>query len=178
MFSNLAQGSILYGIEIKEDINVFTAPIISVSIPRPIFNNNNYGQIPQAVVDIVATINGEKREFKQVPGNAAIANFGSEAFILADSKESLNSYIESTLQTSRAYIANADKYKELIPKYESAYAKLNPNLIVNKDNTIKALEDKVDKLETYLREIVTLTKFDNNSNNNKKENSNVSSEIS
>lgn len=176
MFSNLAQGSILYGIEIKEDINVFTAPILSVSIPRPIFNNNNYSQIPQAVVDIVATINGEKKEFKQVPGNAAIANFGSESFILADSKESLNSYIESTLQTSRAYIANADKYKELIPKYEAAYSKLNPNIIVNKDDTIKALEDKVDKLESYLREIVTLTKSDNN--NNRKDNNNVDSKIS
>ena len=91
MFSNLAQGSILYGLETKDELKVFTAPITSVSLPRPLFTQNTFGQMPVTVVDITATVNGEKREFKQVPGNTSIANFGQDAFILADSKESLNS---------------------------------------------------------------------------------------
>ena len=80
MFSNLAQGSILYGLETKDEIKVFTAPITNVSLPRPMLNNTTFGQLPQMTIDITATVNGEKREFKQLPGNTTIANFGSDAF--------------------------------------------------------------------------------------------------
>lgn len=164
MFSNLAQGSIIYGLETNDNIKHFTAYVIEVSPARPAFNNNtnNYSQFPQPTVNIIVTVNGEKREFKQVPGNAAIANFGSESFILADSKDSLNSYIESMLQTSKSYIANADKYKELIPKYEAVYEELNPNFKSSGDNHVKALEEKVDKLENYLKQIIALSKSENN----------------
>ena len=121
MFSNLTQGSILYGLETKDELKVFTAPITNVSLPRPLLTQNTFGQVPVTVVDIVATVNGEKREFKQVPGNTTIANFGQDAFILADSKESLNSYIESMLQNSRNIVASVDKHKALINQYEAAY---------------------------------------------------------
>ena len=162
MFSNLAQGSILYGLETKDKVKVFTAPITSVSLPRPLFTQNTFGQMPTSVVDITATVNGEKREFKQVPGNTTIANFGQDAFILADSKESLNSYIESMLQNSRNIVASVDKHKALISQYESAYKELNPSIgISNDDGAVKVLEDKVDKLENLIREYFTKTKEEN-----------------
>jgi hypothetical protein len=50
----------------------------------------------EMVVDITATINGEKREFKGVP-HGSIANFGNDAFVLAENREALNSYINSML---------------------------------------------------------------------------------
>lgn len=162
MFSNLAQGSILYGLETKDKVKVFTAPITSVSLPRPLFTQNTFGQMPTSVVDITATVNGEKREFKQVPGNTTIANFGQDAFILADSKESLNSYIESMLQNSKNIVASVDKHKALISQYESAYKELNPNISISNDNgAVKILEDKVDKLENLIREYFTKTKEEN-----------------
>jgi hypothetical protein len=162
MFSNLAQGSILYGLETKDKVKVFTAPITSVSLPRPLFTQNTFGQVPTTVVDIIATVNGEKREFKQVPGNTSIANFGQDAFILADSKESLNSYIESMLQNSRNIVASVDKHKALITQYESAYKELNPSISIgNDDSAVKALESKVDKLETLIKEYFTKDKEEN-----------------
>ena len=48
------------------------------------------------VIDIVAIIQGERREFKGVP-NGSIANFGEDAFVLAESKDALNSYVSSML---------------------------------------------------------------------------------
>lgn len=162
MFSNLAQGSILYGLETKDELKVFTAPITNVSLPRPLLTQNTFGQIPQTVVDITATVNGERREFKQVPGNTTIANFGSDAFILADSKESLNSYIESMLQNSRNIVASVDKHKTLISQYEAAYKQLNPNIAVSgNDSAVKALRDEVSELKSQIRELINLSKQEN-----------------
>ena len=75
MFSNLSKGSVLYGLETKGEIKMFTAPVDSVTIQYPKHMNNTFGQLPEMVVDIVATVNGERREFKQVPSNSAIADF-------------------------------------------------------------------------------------------------------
>ena len=74
MFSNLSKGSILYGLETKGDMKFFTAPIESVSLPRPKNYNSTFGQIPEFVIDIVTIVNGERREFKQVPTNTTIAD--------------------------------------------------------------------------------------------------------
>lgn len=162
MFSNLAQGSILYGLETKDKVKVFTAPITSVSLPRPLFTQNTFGQMPTSVVDITATVNGEKREFKQVPGNTTIANFGQDAFILADSKESLNSYIESMLQNSKNIVASVDKHKALISQYESAYKELNPSIgITSDDGVVQALKDEVGELKAQIKELIALNKREN-----------------
>lgn len=162
MFSNLAQGSILYGLETKDTIKAFTAPITSVSLPRPLLTQNTFGQMPVTVVDITATVNGEKREFKQVPGNTSIANFGQDAFILADSKESLNSYIESMLQNSRNIVASVDKHKALISQYEDAYKELNPSIAIgNDDSAVKALRNEVGELKAQIEKLIALNKGEN-----------------
>ena len=162
MFSNLAQGSILYGLETKDELKVFTAPITSVSLPRPLFTQNTFGQMPVTVVDITATVNGEKREFKQVPGNTSIANFGQDAFILADSKESLNSYIESMLQNSRNIVASVDKHKALISQYEAAYKELNPSIAIsNDDSAVKALRSEVGELKAQIEKLIALNRGEN-----------------
>lgn len=162
MFSNLAQGSILYGLETKDEIKVFTAPITNVSLPRPLLTQNTFGQMPITVIDITATVNGEKREFKQVPGNLSIANFGQDSFILADSKESLNSYIESMLQTSRNVVESIDKHKALISQYEKAYKELNPNIAMNSDDSaVKALREEVGELKEMFMKFMNLNKSEN-----------------
>ena len=163
MFSNLAQGSILYGIEVKNnEVEVFTAPVINVSSPKPIFTNNGYSQMPQLVVDIIATVSGERREFKQVPSNAAIADFGNQTFILADSKESINSYLDSIIQNSEKKIAEAEACKDRLTSYKQAYNKLNVTNISNDNEYTKSLEQKVDKLEQIIMEFSTVSKNGNN----------------
>jgi len=94
MFSNLSQNSILYVLDLNSTPKVLSGPIERVSLPRPKYNTFNPNM--EMIVDIIATINGERREFKGVP-NSSIANFGDSAFVLAENKESLNSYINAML---------------------------------------------------------------------------------
>jgi hypothetical protein len=84
----------------------------------------------EMIVDISATINGERREFKGVP-NTSIANFGD--FVLAENKESLNSYINAMLQNSKSIIESVPKHEKLIANYEAADAELNPDKKADKE---------------------------------------------
>jgi uncharacterized protein YwgA len=159
MFSNLSQNSILYVLDLNNNPKVISGPIDRVSLPRPKYNTFNPSM--EMVVDIVATINGEKREFKGVP-NGSIANFGTDAFILAESKESLNSYINSMLQNSRSVLENVDKHKKLVMDYEEALQELNPSLKADKekDKAIHDLQNQVTTLQEGMQKLLAMMNKD------------------
>lgn len=165
MFSNLTQGSILYGYDAKETFKYFTAPIVSVSLPRLKNKPNGFYPLTEMVVDIVATVNGERREFQQVPSNTSIADFGENAFVIADSKEALNAFIDSQLMNVDNRLNNIEKDKHLKIEYESLQKQINPNLrqSVN-DDEVKDLREKVNSMEGSLKEILSLLKPGNNKN--------------
>lgn len=149
MFSNLSQNSILYVLDINGTTKVLSGPIERVTVPRPKYNSFN--PTVEMVVDIYATINGERREFKGVP-NGSVADFGSESFILAENKEALNSYVNAMLQNSKSIINSVDKHRKLIEVYETALDELNPSLasIKEKDKAITDLQSQVAELKDML----------------------------
>lgn len=155
MFSNLSQNSILYILDLKGDNKILTGPIEKVSPPRPRYNNFNPNM--EMVVDITAIIKGEKREFKNVP-NSNIVNFGEESFVLAESKETLSSYITAMLNNSKNIVDSVDKHKKLITDYECALEELNPEVKANaeKDKAIKTLQDQVSSLQDNINKILNL----------------------
>lgn len=156
MFSNLSKGSILYGLDTKGGVKMFTATVDSVSMPRPKYVQNTFGQMPEMVVDIVVTINGERREFKQVPSNNAIADFGPDTFVLSDSKDSLMNYVSSMLQSSRNIVNSVDKHKSLIAQYEQVLGELNPASA--NENAVKELREQVQDMQGQMGEILSLLK--------------------
>jgi hypothetical protein len=156
MFSSLSKGSVLYGLDTKGEVKLFTATVDTVSMPRPRFMQNTFGQLPETVVDISATINGERREFKQVPSNNAIADFGPESIILADNSDSLFNYVNSLLLTSENIVNSADKHKELIPQYKKVLSELKPGTA--NDEVVTQLKEEVGSLKSQLAEAISLLK--------------------
>jgi hypothetical protein len=146
MFSNLSPNSILYVLDVQSTPKILSGPVERVSLPRPKYNTFNPNM--EMVVDLFATINGERREFKGVP-NGSIANFGDNTFVLAESKEALNSYINAMLQNSQSIINSIDKHKKLIADYEEALQELNPSLKADKekDKAIQSLQDQLSELK-------------------------------
>lgn len=149
MFSNLSPNSILYVLDLNSSPKVLSGPIERVSIPRPKYNTFNPNM--EMIVDITATINGERREFKGVP-NGAIANFGTDAFVLAENKESLNSYINAMIQNSKSIIESVEKHRTLVSNYEEALTELNPSIKADKekDRAIQSLQSQVAELKDML----------------------------
>ena len=156
MFLNLSKGNILYGLDRQNNVKWFTASIEKVTPSLPRMTQNTFGQLPEMTVDIVALINGERKEFKQVPSNNAIADFGPDSIVLADNKDSLVNYVNSLLLTSENIVTSADKHKGLIPQYKEVLTQLNHGS--NNDETVKELKEEVGSLKNQLAEAIALLK--------------------
>lgn len=160
MFSNLSKGSVLYGLDRKNGNKVFTATVENISLPRPRFNQNTFGQIPEMVVDIAASIGGERKEFQQVPNNNVIADFGPNSLVISDSKDSLINHIKALRQESKSVIDSAPMHQEWLPQYDAALSELDP--ATANDNAVKELNNKVNNLEGQIAEMLSLLKAGNN----------------
>ena len=162
MFSNLSQGNILYGLDTRGDFKTFAAPITKASAPYPSYVNNNGVQVPCMVIDISTTINGENREFKQVPSNISIADFGSIGFVLADSKDSLKVHVNSMTDTKKQLISNIEVEKKLYEQYSKVADELNGTSAIRQENEeIKALRAEVAEYREAMREFIALRKSEN-----------------
>ena len=154
MFSNLSKGSVLYGLDTKGEVKMFTATVDSITMPRPKYVQNTFGQLPEMVLDIVANVNGERKEYKEVPTNNVIADFGPDTFVLSDSRDSLTNYVRSQLQRSKDIVNSADKHKTLIPQYEHVLGELDPASA--NDNAVKELKGQVESMQSQLAEALAL----------------------
>jgi hypothetical protein len=157
MFSGLSQNSILYVWDFKNSPKILSGPIERVSIPRPKYTTFN--PTMEMLVDITATINGERREFKDVP-NTSVADFGDNAFVLAENKETLNSYITAKYQNAKAMIENAKKQEALLQLYEQSLEELNPSIKADKEKD-KVIADLKDEMKELKDMIAVLTKREN-----------------
>ena len=149
MFSNLSQNSVLYIFDFNSTPKIVSGPIERISLPRPKYSSPT--PTFETVVDIYATINGERREFKGIPNNA-VADFGDETFILAESKEALNSYLSAMLQNSKSIINSVEKHNKLIAGYEEGLQELNPVLKAEaeKDKIVNELKGEVAELKQLI----------------------------
>ena len=157
MFSGLSQNSILYVWDFKNSPKILSGPIERVSIPRPKYTTFN--PTMEMLVDITATINGERREFKDVP-NTSVADFGDNAFVLAENKETLNSYINAKYQNAKAMIENAKKQEAMLKMYEQSLEELNPSIKADKEKD-KVISDLKDEMKELKSMIAALTKQEN-----------------
>lgn len=155
MFSNLSQNSILYILDLQSKPKILSGPVERVSVPRPKYNTFNPNM--EMIVDIVVTINGERREFKGVP-NGSLANFGENAFVIAESKDVLNSYMNSMLQNSRSIVNSIEKHQKLITDYEEAIQELNPDIKASRENdkAIQTLQDQVETLQKSMQQMLAI----------------------
>lgn len=159
MFTNLSKGSVLYGLDTRGEVKLFTASVEKVTTPLPKNIQTTFGHMPEMFVDITAVVNGDRKEFKQIPANNAIADFGQDTFILADNKDSLVNYVSSMLQTSKNIVSSVERHKNLITQYEKVLSDLNPGSA--NDVAVKELKEQVGTLQSQLAEALALLKSGN-----------------
>lgn len=163
MFSNLTQGNVLYGLDTRGEYKLFAAPIVKTSAPYPSYINNNGVQVPCMVIDITTTINGESKEFKQVPSNISIADFGSIGFILADNKDSLKVHVNSMVDTKKQLISNIEVEKKLYEQYSKVADELNGTSAMRQENEeLKAIRAELAEYKSMMKEFIDLRKSESN----------------
>lgn len=152
MFSNLSKGSILYGLDCSNnDMKYFTATIDDAKPAFPM----KVGQLPGTVMDITAMRDGETLSFKQIPSNNAIADYGNNGFLLADSKDSLVNYINAKLQASKNIVNSYDENKKLIEEYETILSDINPSV---NSKEINELKQQMSSMQSQFTELMSLLK--------------------
>jgi len=157
MFSNLSKGSVLYGLDTKGDMKFFTAPIESVGIPRAKNYNSTFGQLPEFVIDIVAMVNGERKEFRQVPSNTTIADFSpADTIVIADNKDSLVNHVRNARQLDQAAVNDYPMHKERIPKWDRILSELEPGTV--NETVVNELKGQVEDMKGQMAEILSLLK--------------------
>ena len=156
MFSNLSKGNVLYGLDRRDNLKLFTASIEKVVPNYAKTQLNTFGQFPELRLDIVAIVNGEQKTFQQVPSNNAIADFGEKSFVIADNKDSLYNYIKTLRQNSKAFVENAPYHESLIPQYDEVLNELMPGS--TSTDEVKELKNEVGSLKAQLAEAIALLK--------------------
>ena len=159
MFSTLSKGNVLYGLDRRDKVKWFTASIDTITPVYSKSNPNTFGQLPELRLDIVATVNGERREFQQVPSNNAIADFGENSFVIADNKDSLFNYTKKLLNDSENVLKSYEFHKGRIPQYKEVLNELMPGSADTGE--LKELKSEVNSLKTQLAEAIRLLKAEN-----------------
>lgn len=156
MFSNLSKGNILYGLDKSNgEIKYFTAVVENATPTLPV----NVGQFMGNVMNIEATRDGKVLKFQQIPSSSAIADYGNNTFVLADSKDSLTNYVNSKLQASRNIVNSYEENKKLVESYTNILNDINPN--PNSDE-LKAIKDEFSDIKDQFKEIISLLKGNTN----------------
>lgn len=151
MFSTLRQGSVIYILQKGDTIpELSKGQITSIQFPT------NYGYLNAGTLDITAKVDGETLEFKQLPSQLSIANYGNT--VICETAELMCSEIENMIRDSKQILENIPYHEQVIEVGESMLKELNPQFAKQKDqeDKINNLENKVGSMESKLDDIASM----------------------
>lgn len=174
MFQSLRQSNIFYILQKGEKPELKVGQVLSVSNPQPKYGQyvpgQAFGQNVETVVDVSVRVGEETMEFKQLPANLSIANFGQNGVVVSENREAMNAEVESMLRTSRQALESVPYHQEVIASCDIILRELNPQLAKEKqqEEKIGVLEQKVSSVENNLLDIKDMLSkaLSSSSNNN------------
>lgn len=159
MFSGLRQNSLFYILEKGEAVNLKIGQVVSVSNPQPKYNQYQplqpYAQ-PETTVDIKVKIGDETLDFKQLPSNLSIVNFGQNGMVVSESKEAMCAEVEAMLRNSNSILDSIPYHKKVITSCDEMLRQLNPQFAKEKEQEEKigVLEQKMGGIENTLSQMM------------------------
>ena len=159
MFSALRQGTPFYILNKENEPTLPVGQVESVSPVRPKYQSyttNPMGMGVETVVDINVNIDGKTMEFKQIPSNLSVANFGSSGVVISESQEAMASEVNNLIIQNKKILDNIDYYKKAVSSYEQMLRQLNPQYAKEKqvDDTLNSLTNDVASMKNDLSKII------------------------
>lgn len=154
MFSALSQGSSIYLLDKTSTPKFDVGEVVGVSQPKV-----NYGQ-PQTTVDLKVKVDDNIQEFNNLPSINSIVTYNGGKLIISETRQAIQSEVETILNKSRQILDNIDSYKENIAECEAILKQLNPQFAKDKerDDRLLSLENRFDGVESKLDKIFDLIK--------------------
>ena len=153
MFSALRQGNIVYILDKTDGLTLKKAQVISNSMSNMVYNVN-----PNSVLTLTLDINGETKEFNNIPAMQSSINYNNGKLMLIDNQELASTEVENIVKSSKDILENTEYYEKLVIDGEEALKLLNPQFAKDKarDDEITALKQQVGGMETKLDAIIDL----------------------
>lgn len=160
MFSGLRQGTALYILDKSEEPKVVTGYIDTVSAPHPMYKTYNpavsFGANMQTVVDIVAKVGNDKKEFMGVPSTGVIHSYGD--YVICETKEGMIQEVDAMLQNSKAVLDSTEQHKANVSACEKILKELNPVYAKEqeRDEAIDSLTAQVNSMQNTLQRLESI----------------------
>ena len=150
MFSSLQQGSIVYILDKSERPKLKCGEVIGVSAPK--------FQAIGSTIDLKINVDGSIQDYSNIPSTNNIVSYNNGKLILSETKQGLQSDVESTLQNSKQIVNNIEIYKQNIIDCEEILKELNPQFAKDKerDDRLNTLELKFEGVENKIDKLLNL----------------------
>ena len=150
MFSALNQGSLVYILDKTDGVKFKIGEIVGTTVPQ--FAVDGSGM----VMKLSIKINGNVAEYNNVPSAATIVSYNNGKFIIAETKQSIQSEVESTLHNANYIIEHIEDYKSQITQCEEVLKELNPQYAKDKarDEEIANIKSEVAGIKTNIDKIL------------------------
>nr|DAO79700.1 MAG TPA: hypothetical protein [Crassvirales sp.] len=108
------------------------------------------------VVDMKVKIDDIVTDYFNIPSNSSIVSYNGGKITISETKQGLQTEIETALENSKNIVNNIEYYKTNIETYENILKEINPQFAKDKerDTQISNLEIKVSGIETKLDKIL------------------------
>ena len=156
MFSSLQQGSLIYILDKTEAPKLKIGEVVSVSAPRMnSFMNNNFGST--MCVDLKVNVDGSVYDYNSIPSSYSIVSYNNGKITLSETKQGLQSEVETIISNSKQVLKNIDTYKQNITEGEKILKELSPQFAKDKerDDRLDTLESKFEGVENKIDKILT-----------------------
>lgn len=152
MFSALSQGSNIYLLDKTSSPKFLVGEIVGVTQPKYSFN--------QATVDLKVKVEDSVQEFNNLPSINSFVTYNNGKLFISETKQAIQSEVESILTNSQNIVNNIDNYKKNISECENILKQLNPQFAKDKerDDRLQNLEDRFGNVESKLDKIFELVK--------------------
>ena len=150
MFSALNQGSLVYILDKTDGVKFKIGEIVGTTVPQ--FAVDGSGM----VMKLSVKINGNVAAYNNVPSAATIVSYNNGKFIIAETKQSIQSEVESTLHNANYIIEHIEDYKSQITQCEDVLKELNPQYAKDKarDEEIANIKSEVAGMKTNIDKIL------------------------
>lgn len=105
----------------------------------------NGGLFGNMVVNLKVKVDGSNVDYNNIPANNTSVSYNNGNLIIAESKQTIQSEVEATLQHANYVIEHIEDYKNQITKCEEVLKELNPQFAKDKarDERIAGIENEV-----------------------------------
>lgn len=150
MFSALNQGSLVYILDKTDGVKFKIGEIVGTTVPQ--FAVDGSGM----VMKLSVKINGNVAEYNNIPSAATIVSYNNGKFIIAETKQSIQSEVESTLHNANYIIEHIEDYKTQITQCENVLKELNPQYAKDKarDEEIANIKSEVAGMKSNIDKIL------------------------